>query len=97
MMIKWITLIAALTIASPALALKVANCDAQPHSLTLDYYGETTTRIIQPNEHVRFYGRAREILLNDRTYTLIRHHDEYCIRKGVLTLQRRAHDTRGFR
>jgi len=63
--------------------------------VTVDYYGEKMELQLEPGQHRRIYGRAREISLGEQTIFLIRHNNEYCIRKGKITLQRRKRDNRG--
>ena len=94
---KYLVLFFAMLFATSAQALRVGNCDTEPRTIELDYYGERVEHILQPNQHKRFLGRARELSLGQQTITLIRHNNEYCIRKGIITLQRRGRDTRGFR
>lgn len=86
----------ALLVSLPAHAtMKIANCSDKTEIVTVDYYGEVRQVELEPNDSRYFYGRPREISLNDQTITLIHTDIEYCIRSGKLALQRRnRHDQR---
>ena len=78
----------------PAYALRIDNCDDKTHTVQVDYYGEVVEFTLEPGQRRYLSGRAREIILGDRSLYLIRPNDEYCIRNGKITLQRRKRNNK---
>ncbi len=86
---KYFIILAALFFATSAHALQVVNCSDKAETISVDYYGETKQVILKPADRKRFYGRARSVSLGEQVITLLHHDNEYCIRDGRLSLQRR--------
>lgn len=83
------------TAPAAALALKIGNCGDKPHTVTVDYFGESEAYTLTPGAWQRISAKARSLTLGEQRVTVTHRTNRYCIWDGKISLQSRERHMRG--